>query len=539
MNGRRSAWLAARARNTARQTRFIVACAATAVLATLAVLVWIPRDADQQLRERLANVRAAPDSMPIIHRLDSLRVLRSARIDSASRTRADATARGQATDSMVGLVPQPIATDSLTDALLSAIARAHAVPLPDSYRALAAVTLLRGDARARVLLDSIDRVDREREAHAALGGPGAQYAALTARLSDLGRALLSLAERRAALAVGAADSAGSVAPQSGVRIEDSVARATADSVVRAVREELTRRMALDESLLTAVRVRHGQVRAERSVLEQRLRVSMPPLAMLLAALTVGVAGGFAIALLRELRRPTVGDASEVERITHASVLLHAPDTPSALASHRAPRERPGVPAIIDRESDTFVLLHLGLTGVGDVVREVNVQSDDASIACAVALGIAAAAARESRAALVTDAALGASRATTSAATGQPTVLARALRNSLRALASVSSGHADAAVQTVTLDRDRRIDVLLASARAPEWRELQDRYDLIVHINEAAGEVTSENPAMRDVILCARQGASPLAWLARATHHARRRDQRIRAVVLWSRAKPKV
>ena len=55
---------------------------------------------------------------------------------------------------------------------------------------------LRNDASVRVLLDSLNDVNRDREAYAALGGPDARYAAMTARLATFGQRLLLIAEQR-------------------------------------------------------------------------------------------------------------------------------------------------------------------------------------------------------------------------------------------------------------------------------------------------------------------------------------------------------
>lgn len=546
MSGPRSAWMAARARNAARQQWWIGICGTVALVATLLVLVLVPRRADQQLQQRLAALPPAPDSLPIQRRLDSLRTSMQALDLAAARAAAEA----RRADSTRQALAAPIdSTDATTRELLSRIIRARTVALPESYRALANAPRLRALPRAAALLDSIDRVEREREAHAALGGPGARYAALTARLTELGQALIRLGESQLTEARPTGPTVAVVPP---IRADSAIAdsartdstgsdvapvRALADSTA-AIREALARQMAQTESLLPAVRLRHAQLTIERESIEQRRTATLPPLAMLAAALLLGLSTGYAVVLARELRRPTVGDEHEVERLTDAPVLWYGPSTSRAAPPPRATRERPGVPAVIDRESDTFTLLHLALTGVGDIVREVEVRSDSPAVAAAVALSTAAAAARESRAVLVRE---------TAPRGGVLASLIGANRRVARAgtLATDVDDELANAVQVVTLDRDAHIDVMPATAFALEphtdgalW--LAQRYDLQLILPPSSGERdTSSDDTVRDVVLCARRGATPLAWLASAAARARVRQQRVRAVVLWSRATPRV
>ena len=437
--------------------------------------------------------------------------------------------------------------------------RARSAPLPDSYRAIADSPLMRDnlltEARVDALVDSIDRVDREREAHAALGGPGARYAALTARLTALGQRLIRLAEQRLAQAqlAHARDSmraaelsrdSGSAPPATPL-LADSARRTTADSLSRLVAQE--------ETLLTEVRRRATEYAAQRSALESRLNIEVPPFAMLISALVFGMALGYGAVFAREVRWPTVGDALEVERITGAQVLVHSRGTPVAPTARAARRERRFVPRIIDRDSDTFLLLHLALSGVGDAAAEVDVLADDPVLAAGVAMGTAAAAARESRVVLVVE-----------SSTRRP-LLAHLLRASPKHTRDdVLAGRAnpDEAVHVVMLDPDTRIDTMvagsspvrtrrtprkatnaLAATRAPDapdrdeaLHRLEQRYDLRLYLTDPSTIAWSP---VRDVVLCARQGSTPLLWLSRTTQHLRSRQQRVRAVVLWSRDLPTV
>lgn len=550
MIGRRNAWIAARARNAARRGGWIAAIATVGGIAVLAALVLVPRELDRQLRQRIALLPSAPDSMPIIRRGQSLRSqlqvqerLLSAAPSADAVPSRDSTPRDSARlrvgpDSAIAARSRS-RPDNVAGDLMARVARARTAPLAESYRALAESPMLKRDARARVLIDSIEVVDREREAHAALGGPGARYAALTARLTALGARLVRLADQQLAQVVpGSVTAARTPLPNTDSAVQapgDSTAyRAavvTRDSTIDALRRDLARQ----ESTLVTARQRLVQYDDRRAALERRLSVDIPRSASLFAALVIGLALGYGVVLARELRRPTVGDASEVERIAEAPVLRHTREAATARVSLGKWRERPGVPRIIDRESDTFVVLHLALTGVGDVVDTVDVLASDPVIGAAVALGTAAAATRESRAVLVVE------------DSARTPVLARLLHLPARPAMTASRrgpARSDDSIHVVTLDRDAHVDVRLSaragashdSATTRQMPEMDSRYDLQLHLTDADDEARMAD-APRDVILCVRQGTTPLAWLSRVTRQARRRQQRVRGVVLWSRDVP--
>jgi hypothetical protein len=497
----------------------------------LSALVWVPRELDARLRRQLAALPPAPDSMPLVRRLDSVRVLQRAlpriiRTDSARDSSEVAAARHDsvriAVTTLSATASSPSRPDSAAIDLMARITRARTAPLPDSYRALADASLIRNDAQVRALADSIELVDREREAHAALGGPGARYAALTSRLTSLGQQLVRIAEQRVARAVltsiGASSAArDSLSPARPDTSTDSISLARRDSV----REALARGVAEQESLLAVVRTASAEHDGRRAALERRLHIDMPVVAMVVAALVVGLAFGYGVVLVREVRRPTVGDAAEVERLTAAPVLRHTRETATAPDRRTTRRERPGVPRIIDQESDTFVVLHLALTGVGDVVTDVDVLAADPVIAAAVALGTAAAASRESRAVMVIE------------ETRRTPLLARLLRGGRRSAAAQRAAPVVASKEVITLARDTRIDVQFGDQDLSS----DSSHDLRLHLPDATAEQGDAARRSRDLIVCVRQGSTPLAWLSRTMQLARRHQQRVRAVVLWSRDVP--
>ncbi len=531
----RSAWTAARARNAARRIGWIAFAGTLAVVATMAALILVPRAADERVQQRVAAIAKAPDSLPIVRRIDSLRAVLaalSAPSDTTRDTTTDTTrdtARDTASDSKrdtasldavatrrASASADSLAPESRAD-LQRRITQARNVPLVESFRALASHPLLRRNARVAALRDSIDRFDREREAHAALGGPGARYAMLTNTLLRLGRALTALADSLAMVApsrgTGGIDTTSALSDSARAII--ALATAHADSLRALARTMAIQRLQLDTALLGAVRIEHARSDRERQQLESARVPALALPAILAAALVIGLSFGFLLVFLNELRVPTVGDIDELRARFEAPVLLH--HTPSRMD------------ALIDRRSDTFAVIHLALSAVGDVVSQVEVCAELDVLAASVAFSTAAVAATESRATLVFNARTGAKRnAILDAVT-------RAARRSRRDAAHETDA-ADAP-RELLLDGDTRLDVLLTEPSVTVDRvRLFAPYDLRLGLPESDG--ASWAPAS-NLVLVARRGRTSMAWLTSNMARARARDQHVRALVVWDAAVPRV
>src|SRR5687768_3969291 len=162
----RAAWISARARNAARRPVFIGAVSVGAFVTTLVALIVGPQQA-----RRVAE-RVAPDP---VERVDTVPILRDYERAQAQLRLADsglvaarqASARIAQSTAEQTLPADVIARrDSLTSTLLALnplIRRAASVPLPSSYRALAASPAIRDDPRVEMLLDSLASVEQERE----------------------------------------------------------------------------------------------------------------------------------------------------------------------------------------------------------------------------------------------------------------------------------------------------------------------------------------------------------------------------------------
>lgn len=364
-------WLTARTANASRRALLIAGIGALVVVVALLTFVLVPRRADRQLASALAALPPVSDTVPLRGALDGAQ--RTAERATAQLAAARATAQSIAPsspgdslrDSLTGAAPiastvappARAAADSIA-ALEQLLKRARQSPLVESYRALVASPALRGDARVRSTLDTIEALNREREASAALGGPDARYAALTARLTALGQRLERLAEaevaiRRAPLQTAdstrATDSTGTasllaVSLPPDTLLESAVTRANAD-------------VAHADSLLNAARARNAEVIAQQVALRATAQAPIPPLAMLLAAMVLGLVIGFAVVLLREVRNPTVGTADELAALTDARVLVHDADT------------------LTTASVTTWASLHYALTPLDDVASRVVIIAD--------------------------------------------------------------------------------------------------------------------------------------------------------------------
>lgn len=541
----RAVWIATRARNASRRGWRITAVGALAVIATLLVLVLIPREVDRSLREQLDRIPPPVDTLPIAQQLVAMA--------------ARATAQ-RLTDSLRVVEPAPLAApgipvvaDTVDRDLAQRIARARDVPLAESYLALAGARTLRNDVRVRAIADSIEQVDRERDAYAALGGADARYAALTSRLAALGQRLVRIAESHAAdsrasdtrapdgrSVVGtASDSASAVRVTAAVVDTGIGARVAPTTVSNANVPEPdsapTRHAMLADSAeqirqrLAAVRLSNAALEQRRADVRSRLNVSVPPMAMLLSALMVGLSVGYGVSVVRELRRPTVGDEAEIERLTNARVIPQRIDTrranPTSATAAAKRRGNSALPTYISSSESAYPLLHLALTGIGDVAHAVEIVAEQPQLASVVALNIATIAARESRTTLVVEDASVAH-------------LFDALMRQQKGVGTSSDdGVRSSSVTSIVLDRDLTIDLLRARTPADGRARVIDQYDLALVPSGSSEPTALVNGGAPDLIVCVRSATTPLTWLAAVTERARARGQRIRAVLLWSSELP--
>jgi hypothetical protein len=533
----RQTWLTNRARNALRRPAFIGAISVGTFVTALVSMVITPR------------VRPAPQAITIAPRPDTLSIIGNAALGriklaqsdtmltAARSTQALATARADSIQRADTLSATQASRDSLRaqiarlDAL---IARAEQAPLPSSYKALAATAELRTDPRIRALLDSLTDVEREREGFGAVGGVDPIFVALTSRASEIGRSIQSIAAaHRSQLQsrIGAETPAPQVVVAAPV-IDTASIVATRDSIqlalIQAEQELVTRR----------ARARQLDLDEERA--RERATAVAPPLALLAAAFVLSAVVGFAVAFFGELRRPRVGDATELERFLGLRVLATVETAMPSVDRGRRQADR-SAPPYFDPGAEGYQLAYLGLATEHPSLLSTTVTGDDPAIAAVVACNLAAVAADEARNTLVVDL--------------EPTCRASAaLRSRLEPgisdLLSTRSSWPDVTI-AAPVGRDKAVDLVpcgLGQQADPaavlelfrrDAARIARYYDAIFVV-ATPPMVSAGVPAALpspDVIFCAQPGLTPLRKLKAELESIRDAGGDIRGIVLWSAERP--
>ena len=538
----RSRWMAARARTALRRPGLIGAVSGAAFIAALVALVLVPRGASRAARASVPRAEDRPDTTVAASLATRAQMALAAAEAQLASARATTVARAPdiAVDTFSA---EAIARrDSLAAGAATLgrlLTRAEGAPLPASYRALGEARELRADAGVRSLLDSLADAEREREAFGAVGGADPIFVALTSRVTDIGRAIQAIAERRYAemRRSAAALRPAPLAQAEPVAIVDTMPYVAVVAAAR--RESAAAESALRRERAAAIEFTR---RVERA--RERANVGAPPVAMLAAALVLGLGCGFATALVRELRNPRIADAREAEAIVGARVLgVVRAETPSPDRTRR--RADLAAPPLIDPTSSTYRMLYLHFAATGSRLPLVTLTGDEPEVLAVVSANLAAAAAYEARATLLVDA---------DVATSTVAALLR-LRPGL-GLAGVLTGTIDwaEAIVTTTIGRDRALDVIPAGTPARRGTELQAteeqrrdlarlarRYDLVVLVapSARAGRVALHLLPAPDVVVCARVAFTTLAALASLVDELRSAGTRVRGIVLWDGVPPAV
>lgn len=521
------------------------------MIASLLAFVLLPRQADRALSAAIAALPPLRDTLRLganVSRADSARARAESQQRDALRLLAALTA---GTDSLADRTMAPPATrDSLLLDLWQHLVRARTTPLVESYLALAAAPALQRDPErqrtVRALRDSIERLNRERETYAALSGPDALYAIMTVRLTRLGNALVRVAQSALPPAPAVVSPPDSTPAATAFLVDSSrtplMERALLpdtllDAMVRAAADSL----ALATQALDDARRFNDALERRKATLRARMQLHIPPLAMLLASLVLGLTSGFVVALWREMRRPTVGDAPELEQLTRSRVIVHARDE-----GHRFRRRtRKGEIAVpvLSPTDDAWPLLHLTLSHIGDMSRQIQLLADQPLVAGAVGLNVASVAARESRATILVDAAqrtgaliplLPASSLATATGGRPVSISAHEYWDSARALPLGRDASVDLLLPRGTRAAQPRINEGIPTARITAEDHVR-HYDFVVFVTDSLAAPAV--PPDTDLVLCVRLGVTPLSWITRAVRTAEEQSRRVRAVVLWADTVP--
>jgi hypothetical protein len=429
--------------------------------------------------------------------------------------------------------------DSLTNTLnelSSLIGKVETIPLPSSYRSLAASPALFSNERVKALLDSLAEVERERDVFAGAGGADPMFIALTSRATDIGRAIEAIAaERRDSLRA-------SINRIATPTRQAAQARAATPDTMPWVAER--------DSARSAVSTANADIENARAALELHRQeveraqeisaISASPFAMIVAAAVFGIAFGFGASLIGELRRPTVADGPEIERATGARVMASVVPASASAEYDRRKADRLA-PGYLDPKSDAYQLAYLHVEQSAASPDVVAVLGDDADICSIVTMNIAAIAAEDARSVLVIDAA-GRGEAIRSLLPFSPS-------GDLSDLIGGIGSWVDATAH-VSVGRDRTIDVVtgVRSAAPGALMELIQRergnlgrhYDSVFVIGGLdLVPVIAEHAFVEGTVLTATAARTRLSHLVEATSMLREKARQVFGVVLWDAPPPRL
>ncbi|HEY0970351.1 MAG TPA: hypothetical protein VGE02_05175, partial [Gemmatimonadales bacterium] len=446
----------------------------------------------------------------------------------------------------VQLTPEQLRRrDSLESAVSSlrrALARVERAPLPASYRALGELPELAGNQRVRALLDSLAAVEREREEFAALGGVDPIYVALTTRVNAIGREIQGVANGTLTEAANGLRELELPPPPPPAAVVERPPVDTLGPLQRVVDAEAEVRRA--EAVLSGVRQVNESLAERATRAQQAANFVAPPTAILAAAVVLALVAGYAAVLVGEVRSPRVADAAEVERETGCRVLaVVRPDAVQMERDRRRGDERS--PDLLSPSADSYRLLYLHLSPVGESVPFVTVTGSEPQVVATVAANLAAAAAQDARSPLLVDADL---------ATGATGGLLRV--RPVPGVTELLRGEAGwpEAIRSALFGRERVVDVIPAGSPVAPGREpeadvsfRQDllrvarRYDLTVvaaplgHVARGAASIV----LAPDVLLSVRAPDTTLEELRDSVAALHGAGLRIQGIVLWDGDAPRM
>jgi hypothetical protein len=364
------------------------------------------------------------------------------------------------------------------------------------------------------------------------------FVALTARATEIGRAIQSLAqERRDSLRSNVAALTPSIQRPSAMAI------AAADTLAHvASRDSVQGLWANDSAALAATRARVLAIDAREQRARDIAAARVPPLALLAAAIVLGLVLGFGTALVDELRHPRIADEHEAERVAGVRVLSVIRPRPPSPERQRRQADR-NLPPYIDPGADGHQLLYLHLASAGNSLLMLTIAGEEPPITAVVAANFAAIAAEEARNTLLVD--------TDAAHAPVASALRIRAEPGLVDIIDEKLSWPEATVQA-TIGRNRVIDVVPSGTGLPlpDYEEitgllqrdaarLSRHYDAII-ITATSDQALSGLPGrlpVRDVIFCARIGRTRLSVLKQAIDGLRLAGGRPVGVVLWDAEPP--
>lgn len=543
-----SGTLGRRARNVYRRPLLFGVVAVSVFMVTLIVLLLIPREAQRaaQVAGALApNLGERRDTTEILRHLQAVEQL--AHIADSSRAEALELSRRLAA-AVDTLSPDERARHDSLSAVIASLAaliqRAENAPLPASYRALGESREMRTDPRVKGMLDSLAAIEKARSDLGPSGEVDPIFVALTSRGTQIGKRLVAVAAERA----------GELRQEAARMVPRPPPSSTMDTAaMRAMRDSLSGVSASLQRELADARQANAILDAREERARRVAALGATPLAMLAAAIVMGLAVGFGVSFAFELQRPHVADSAEAVLIAGAPVLARLADSPPATARRRlADRE---VPPLIEQGVDAYRMLYMQLADRSFNLPFVVVVGDEPLTTATVAGNLAAAAARQMRTVLLVD---------TDAVAQSVTWVTRTPGG--KGLADVVSGRLSwpEAIVGVVVGRERTMDVLatgtLDASRVPgaasmgpdaaagaeaertldaTLEHLRRRYETIV-VNAPASRGAELHRVVRTstmVLLCVRTARTPASVLRDLAGEIARRGAVLRGLALWEPPDP--
>lgn len=536
----RATWMAARARNALHRPIFIGAVSVGTFVTALVALVVVPQQAQRAAQAIAPKPGERPDTASLAAAVATADSRLAAAESSVSAARIKAALLAQtAVDTLDPvLVARRDSLGTRLAALDQLLTRTETAPLTASYRALAESPELAGQPGVKVLVDSLGDIERERDAVGTSGGADPVFVALTARATEIGRSLQTIARaRREALRA----QIGLLAPP------------PRPSVLQLAQADTARRITVRDSARLALSAATTKLESARRLVQELDRraerarelanpMSAPPYAMLASAIVFGMVLGFGAALVQELRRPRIADEHEAERVAGVRVVSVIRPRPPSPERGRRMADRVAPPHI-DPGNDAHQLVWLFVAPPSSSLLMLTIAGESSAIAAVIAANLGAVAADEARNVIVID----------TDASSSP--VASALRIKAQpGLDDIIDGRIGwpEATQHATIGRDRVIDVVASGTGVPlpDVREISDllrrdaarlarHYDTVVIV--ASKELTlSGLPGvlpMHDVLYCARLGYTRHADLKQAIQGIRLAGGNPLGIVLWDDVEP--
>jgi Mrp family chromosome partitioning ATPase len=539
----RAIWLAARARNAVRRPVVIGSIGVGTLIAAVLALVLAPQQIKHTGEPGLSEIGTRPDTVPLAAALVQSRTRLSTAQASLAQARVRvATVAAQPVDTVSPmLIRQRDSLSTVLNELDALLTRVETAPVAGSYRALAESPHLGGNTRVRSLADSLLDVERDRDAFGATGAADPMYVALTTRATEIGRSIQEIAQqRRDALRLQIAKLN---MPAQRQTIAETPAVDTAGWV--AERDSAQSLVAQASTSLSEARDKARDYDRAVQAARERANAAASPYAFLGAALVFGVALGFGIAFVDEMRRPRISaDEHEVERVTGARVLATIAPRPKNPDRARRSADR-AAPRYFDPGADGYQLAYLHVARTGASRLMLTIASADTGVAAVVAMNVAAIAADEARSTIVID---------TDARTSP---VAAALRSHAEpGVADILQRQMDwAEIATqAPVGRDRFVDVIpsgisgavldplrvteLFRTESPRLLRHYEAVVLVASMDQAIAGLPGALP-IPDTIVCARVGHTRISDVNVAIDRIRAAGGNPLGLVLWDALPPRL